>query len=83
MRYTNMTHFRNGSVLLVGKKRNEHTKCDDKSCIDCKQAICGSKVFCALLKRFVEQPQRDDGIGFFVCPEFETEPLQYKIYRRS
>jgi len=67
----------------VGRKRIEQVECDRKSCVDCKQAnTCGSKVFCGWLRKFVDKPV-DDGIEIVVCPRFEIEPLEYKVYRRT
>jgi hypothetical protein len=69
--------------ISMGTKKKEHFKCNSKSCVDCKQAICGLKVFCCWLKEFVDKPHVDDGIEVVVCPRFEIEPLEYKVYRRT
>ena len=75
----------------MGRKvKVEREACDlgclCKSCVDCKQAnVCGGKVFCGWLRRFVDLPvaeREDDGVEFVVCPRFEVEPLEYKLYRR-
>jgi len=67
----------------LGRKRKESSDCGYKNCADCKQAICGSKVFCGWLKKFVAEPHADDGIEIIVCPRFEMEPLEYRVYRRT
>lgn len=64
-------------------KKKQHVKCNSKSCVDCRQAICGLKVFCSWLKRFVDERHVDDSIEVVVCPRFEMEPLEYKVYRRT
>lgn len=67
----------------MGRKKKGNIECNGKSCVDCKQAICGPKIFCGWLKRFVDEPHNDDGIEVLVCPRFEMEPLEYKVYRRT
>jgi hypothetical protein len=68
----------------VGRKKMKgNIECGGRGCVDCKQAICGSKVFCGWLKKFVDHPRVDDGIEFVVCPRFEVESLEYKVYRRT
>lgn len=68
----------------MGRKRKESLECGSgKGCVDCKQAICSSKVYCGWLKKFVDESRVDDGIEIVVCPRFEVEPLEYKVYRRT
>jgi ribosomal protein S26 len=67
----------------VGRKKKESVECGRKGCVDCKQAICGSKVFCGWLKKFVNESRVSDGVEIVVCPRFEMEPLEYKVYRRA
>jgi hypothetical protein len=67
----------------MGRTKKGQMKCDQKSCVDCKQAsLCDSKVFCGWLRKFINEP-RDDGIEIVVCPRFEMEPLEYRVYRRA
>ena len=68
----------------MGRKKRERVECGRRGCVDCKQAnACGSKVFCGWLKRFVDESRVDDGVEIVVCPRFEMEPLEYKVYRRT
>lgn len=79
---------RTGRVCLGRRRKSlelnrEQLDCDQKSCVDCKQAnVCESKIFCGWLRKFVQEP-RDDGIEIVVCPRFEMEPLEYRVYRRT
>lgn len=67
----------------VGRKKRGQVDCDQKNCVDCKQAnVCGSKVFCGWLRKFIHGP-RDDGVEIIICPKFEVEPVEYKVYRRA
>jgi hypothetical protein len=72
-------------VLFWGFRlgKNEDAECDRRGCVDCKRAICGSKVFCSWLKKFVEKLYVDGDIEFVICPRFEVEPLEYKTYKRT
>lgn len=81
MRYA-ISGFRRG-VFGLGRKRKGSVGCGLKDCAECKQAICGAKVFCGWLKKFVEGTHVDDGIEIVVCPRFELEPLEYRVYRRT
>jgi ribosomal protein S26 len=67
----------------VGRMKKDKLGCGRGGCVDCKQAICGSKVFCGWLKKFVDESRFDDGVEIVVCPRFEMEPLEYKVYRRT
>lgn len=73
--------------VAVGRKKKmqekEEVECCSRNCVDCKQAnVCGSKVFCGWMRKFVDEPL-DDGIKIVVCPRFEVEPLEYRVYRRT
>jgi len=69
----------------VGRKgkKQEQLECGYKDCADCKQGcVNGSKVFCGWLRKFINK-QSDDGVEIIICPRFEVEPLEYKVYRRT
>jgi len=88
MRYT-ITKILQRRVGVVRKRKEsvESVECGGSSgrgCVGCKQAnACGSKVFCGWLKKFVDESRVDDGVELVVCPRFEVEPLEYKVYRRA
>jgi hypothetical protein len=68
---------------LEGLREGVDVGCSGRACAECKQAnVCGGKVFCGWLRRFVDLSV-DDGVEFVVCPRFEVEPLAYKQYRRE
>ena len=68
--------------MVMGKKKEE-VGCVRECCVGCKQAsVCGSKVFCGWMRRVIDA-RVDDGVEFVVCPRFEVEPLEYRVYRRA
>jgi len=43
-------------------------------CTSCKQAVSSSRVYCCKLRKYVDD--------IVYCPDFEPEPLEYRLYRR-
>ena len=67
----------------IKRKRQEKEECNYENCVGCKQrCVNGSRVFCGYLRKFIDKP-RDGGIEITVCPGFEVEPFEYKVYRRT
>ena len=52
----------------------QHKTLAINGCINCKQAVCSSRVYCVKLRKYV-----DDTL---YCPDLEPEPLEYRLYRR-
>lgn len=65
------------------KEEDKRVGCVGKRCVDCRYgSVCGGKVFCGWLRK-VFDVSVDDGVEFVVCPRFEVEPLEYRVFRRA
>jgi len=61
---------------LLGEIYGEHVAVEISDCDVCKHAICSSDgIYCGKLREHTN--------GVVSCPHFDTEPLEYKLYRRS
>ena len=58
-------------LVEMGKNVQKQTA---KICFGCKHALSSSRVYCGKLRRYV------DDVAY--CSHFESEPLEYKLYRR-
>lgn len=66
-----------------GKKVEARVGCVGKRCVDCRHgSVCEGKVFCGWLRK-VFAASVDADVEFVVCPRFEVEPLEYKVFRRA
>ena len=64
---------KNGKETGWNEKRR--SEADSESLFWLKHGLCSSEVYCGKLRRYVDD--------VMYCPHFESEPLEYKLYRRS
>ena len=49
--------------------------CIEKNCQNCRHAIKEThKIYCTKLKEYLKEPIN--------CPEFDEEPIEYKLFKR-